>query len=640
MKRIIIVLIITLLATVSYAQTGIYRNRFYISGSLALGKENRDFADSSVWLQLGNDTTDKGLLMPRVLLDSIKTAKRGVFVYDLKDSVLYHFDSNKRVRYMTYKDTVLIKTLIYTYAKTDTTVIAAKTWVDARLQNYYSQNGNAFGTTAILGTTDNNGLNIKTNNTNRIIINATGEVGIGTTPTNGQLHVNGMIGTDGLRFINNGSNGGGSSIYKDPTYGIAFVGSNGSSADFMLVNNPTNGLTVFSVPHATNTASFFGQVQIHKTSSEVQLDMSGASSGHLYAGISAGTFDVTNRGFISFGDSYGASNSHLLFGTSKIAVGNANLLAGTYTDNGTDKLQVNGTMISTGMKLNNATTPNPANYNLFRRYNDGAVDGVEILAGGAAGGYIGGFKVKSDGLNATTTPKESFVIRNNVITMGHHGTDYLGNTYFNWIGSQVNIARDNPDGQLLNLWNRRTGYPVTITLGNDAWGAGGPMANSAIVGEVGLDGFKGLLSFFTNNGVGGDFANDMRAMLIDGYQNVGIGVSRSVAPTYLSTGLTLPSARLHVQGNLAGTPVSIFQSAASQTADITQWKDNAGTTLAKVDNAGNATVQALTTAQPSSNGAGTIKIGKVITGASVTLQTDKFLEIDVDGTIYKLAIVN
>lgn len=134
MKRIIIVLIITLLATVSYAQTGIYRNRFYISGSLALGKENRDFADSSVWLQLGNDTTDKGLLLPRVLLDSIKTAKRGVFVYDLKDSVLYHFDSNKRVRYMTYKDTVLIKALINTYAKTDTTVIAAKTWVDARLQ--------------------------------------------------------------------------------------------------------------------------------------------------------------------------------------------------------------------------------------------------------------------------------------------------------------------------------------------------------------------------------------------------------------------------------------------------------------------------------------------------------------------------
>lgn len=45
------------------------------------------------------------------------------------------------------------------------------------------------------------------------------------------------------------------------------------------------------------------------------------------------------------------------------------------------------------------------------------------------------------------------------------------------------------------------------------------------------------------------------------------------------------------------------------------------------------------TAQPSANGAGAIKIGKVITGATVTLQTDKFLEVEIDGTIYKLAIV-
>jgi hypothetical protein len=45
------------------------------------------------------------------------------------------------------------------------------------------------------------------------------------------------------------------------------------------------------------------------------------------------------------------------------------------------------------------------------------------------------------------------------------------------------------------------------------------------------------------------------------------------------------------------------------------------------------------TAQPSANGAGAIKIGKVITGASVTIQTDKYLEVEIDGTIYKLAIV-
>jgi hypothetical protein len=128
-------------------------------------------------------------------------------------------------------------------------------------------------------------------------------------------------------------------------------------------------------------------------------------------------------------------------------------------------------------------------------------------------------------------------------------------------------------------------------------------------------------------------------MLIDGYQNVGIGVSRSVGAVKDGIGLTLPSARLHVLASNASTPVTIFQSASSQTADLTQWKDNSGTVLAKFDKDGNATIQKLKTAQPSSNGAGVYKLGKVITGASVTLQTDKFVEVEIDGAIYKLAIV-
>ena len=223
--------------------------------------------------------------------------------------------------------------------------------------------------------------------------------------------------------------------------------------------------------------------------------------------------------------------------------------------------------------------------------------------------------------------------------MGHHGIDGDGNGYFSSTEAQVNIARYNTDGQLLNLWNRKSGYSVAVTLGNDAWGAGGPMVNSAIVGEVGVNGFSGLFSIFTNIGNTGAFASNYRALIIDGSQNVGVGVSRNVAPTYFGGGLTLPSARLHVLGSAASTPVSIFQSASSQIGDITQWQDNSRATLARIDKDGNATVQKLQTAQPSSNGAGVIKVGKVITAASVTLQTDKFLEVEVDGTIYKLAIV-
>lgn len=635
MKRILTI-IISALALTSTAQTGMLMNRYYITGSLALGKEERSFADTSCWLQIGKDTTKKGFILPRVLLDSIRTAKRGLYVYDLKDSVLYHFDGNKKVRYMTYKDTVLIKQLITTGV--DTNIIATKYYVNNN--GFIKDGGNAKGGTITIGTNDNQVLNIKTNNTNRVVIASDGAVGIGVTPSVGELHVNGAVGANGIKYINNTTSGGLPGTFKDAAYGIVDIGAAGSSTDYMLVNNPTQGLTVFEVPHNTKTTHFYGQVEVKNNSTEVQTDLSGTPSGHLFSGVSTGTFDASNRGFISFGDSYTSTNSALVFGNTKLSVANANLLIGSYTDNGTDKLQINGTAISQGLKLNNTTGfGNPANYNIVRRYNDGIRDGVEILCGGAVGGYAGGFKIKSFGINATTTPVESFMINKSVISMGHHGVDATGNSYFCSNEAQVNIARDNIDGYLLNLWNRRNGYPVIMSLGNDAWGAGGPMTNSAIVSEVAPDGYKGHWSVFTNAGATGDFSSNKRALFIDGSQNIGIGVSRNVGTTYFGAGLTLPSARLHVLGNIAATPVSIFQSASSQVADIMQWQDNSGNILAKVDKDGNTTVQKLKTAQPSSNGAGEIKIGKIITGASVTLQTDKFLEVDVDGTVYKLAIV-
>lgn len=638
MKRILTLLFIALAIT-SYSQTGMLMNRYYITGSLSLGKGERTFADSSAWLQIGRDTTKRGLLLPKVILDSISTSKRGLYVYDLKDSVLYHFDGNKKVRYMTYKDTILIKQLIASNVPpVDTNVLATRYYVNS--SGYIKDGGNAKGSGLSIGTNDNQTLNIKTNNSNRIVVANDGTVGIGTTPSAGQLHVNGFIASNGNKYINNGSFSGESGTFKDATWGLTDVGANGSSADYQLINNPTSGTTVFTVPHGTNKAHFYGQVEVKSTANEVQTDVSSATSGHLFSGISSGTFDAANRGFISYGDNFNAANSALVFGSSKLAVTNANMLIGSYSDNGSDKLQVAGTAIAHGLKLNNVTTPNnPTNYNIIRRYNDGAKDGVEILCGGAAGGYIGGFKVKSAGINATATPTESFVVGQNVISMGHHGIDGDGNGYFSSSEAQVNIARYNTDGQLLNLWNRKSGYSVAITMGNDAWGAGGPMVNSAIVGEVGANGFSGLFSVFTNIGNTGAFASNNTALIIDGSQNIGIGVSRTVAPTYFGSGLTLPSARLHVLGSSASTTVSIFQGASSQTADIMQWQDNSGATLARIDKDGNATIQKLQTAQPSSNGAGVIKIGKVITGASVTLQTDKFLEVDVDGTIYKLAIV-
>lgn len=61
-------------------------------------------------------------------------------------------------------------------------------WVSTALSaNAFVQNGNAFGATAVLGTTDNNQINIITNNIPKVSITTTGFLGIGTTTPAGMV---------------------------------------------------------------------------------------------------------------------------------------------------------------------------------------------------------------------------------------------------------------------------------------------------------------------------------------------------------------------------------------------------------------------------------------------------------------------
>jgi len=60
--------------------------------------------------------------------------------------------------------------------------------------NTFIQNGNSFGTTATLGTNDNQSLQFETNGTTKMFISSSGNVGIGTiSPVSGTLHVNGNV---------------------------------------------------------------------------------------------------------------------------------------------------------------------------------------------------------------------------------------------------------------------------------------------------------------------------------------------------------------------------------------------------------------------------------------------------------------
>jgi hypothetical protein len=59
------------------------------------------------------------------------------------------------------------------------------------LTSYYKQGGNSFGTTAILGTNDNQALSLETNGSEKVRIDTNGNVGIGTTSPATTLNVSG-----------------------------------------------------------------------------------------------------------------------------------------------------------------------------------------------------------------------------------------------------------------------------------------------------------------------------------------------------------------------------------------------------------------------------------------------------------------
>ena len=198
MKKIYIITLSVFLFSNVLAQSGLLMNRYYITGSLSVGRYNRGFADSSAWLQVGPDTTTRGVLFPKVLLDSVTTSARALYVYDLKDSVLYHFDGNKKVRYMTYKDTALVKQIVLAslpslsayVAKTDSaTYLPTKAFIAS---TYYANTGNAYGADATLGLRDNYALSLLTGNTPRMKIYSNGNVSIAATTDAGyKLYVNG-----------------------------------------------------------------------------------------------------------------------------------------------------------------------------------------------------------------------------------------------------------------------------------------------------------------------------------------------------------------------------------------------------------------------------------------------------------------
>lgn len=118
---------------------------------------------------------------------------------------------------LTYNGSALVWQTPATYAPTTCGVSGS----------YFCQNGNSFGGTATLGTSDNQSLVFKTNNTTAMTITNSGSVAIGSQTPASTLHVDGGTGNTSILKLTNGSTTGqtvtdGMDVGIDGT-GVAYI---------------------------------------------------------------------------------------------------------------------------------------------------------------------------------------------------------------------------------------------------------------------------------------------------------------------------------------------------------------------------------------------------------------------------------
>jgi hypothetical protein len=355
----------------------------------------------------------------------------------------------------------------------------------------WSRTGNSGTTpgTNYLGTSDNNGLAIKTNSTDRIRITNDGKIGIGTVSPNTQLAViggvslgssNNVSGTGNTAIGSSNSLTGSHSLAVGNTdtissnYAVAAGRNNNITGDYSLATGSSNRITASSAFAAGNNHSVAGNFSVvlnnncSSTSnattsiaggfqSQVQSNLSialgyadtasalaSAAFGHGSRAYSYGEFVV---GIFPTGYTPGSTSSFV--GTDRIfTVGNGpdnttrsnamvilkNGNVGIGTSNAATRLHVAGNAMvgsnSIAVGVNNALVSGFASH--VANQHSSAL-GVSDTASGLAAHAIGGYN-KAGGDYSFTTGYNNTAPSFAETALGMYATQYNGDPY-NWVGS-------------------------------------------------------------------------------------------------------------------------------------------------------------------------------------------------------------
>jgi len=327
---------------------------------------------------------------------------------------------------------------------------------DSLKYNAWVHGGNRWATVGVLGTLDNNHLDLYTNNTQRSRLTNTGNFLLGTTTDNGsKFQVNGNISitsTDQPAIITaawNSANGNkitiGSNTANNPTIvmGLSSITTHPNNGHFTLTTPASFGniLTLNSGP--TNGAIVCSSLQGANAGTILQLTSNAVySSGGFFptSGVLTGVRIIGNTSnYLDFNPSSGNATYNMLqvdgaintsgtysgivrgilysplpksltgvdhraiettYGNVMFGTTSGNVLIGTTTNNGVHRLQVNGGMLTTkNVMINGLTVGRGGDANSGNVSLDNTAIGANALVnnqsgtGNTQGGYLSGLHV-------------------------------------------------------------------------------------------------------------------------------------------------------------------------------------------------------------------------------------------------------